>query len=70
MVKWVLKYVRYTLNYEVYYIGYTTVLERYNDVNWISNTKDLRSISGYVFILAGAAVLWKYYKQRCIVKPR
>lgn len=39
----VLKYLRFTQNYGLYY----------NDANWISDTKDSKSTSGYVFMLGG-----------------
>lgn len=48
-IKRILKHLRYTLDYGVYYSGYLVVLEGYNDANWISKTKNLKSISGYVF---------------------
>ncbi|GKB83334.1 NAC domain-containing protein 7-like protein [Tanacetum coccineum] len=47
---------------------YPTVIEGYNDANWISNIKDSRSTSGYVFTLGGAAVSWKSSKQTVIAK--
>ena len=45
----------------------TCVLEGYNDANWISNVKDSKSQSGYVFTLGGATVSWKFSKQMVIV---
>jgi len=36
----VLKYLRYTLDYELHYIDYSTILEGYSDANWIFNTKN------------------------------
>ena len=52
----VLRYLKYTLNYGLHYTRYLAVLEEYSDANWISNTKDTKSTSGYVFTLGGAAV--------------
>jgi len=54
--KTVLKYLRYVLDYELHYTGYLKLLERYSDVNLISNTKDSRFIGGYVFTLSRAAI--------------
>jgi len=51
-----LKYFRYTLDYERYYAGYTTILEGYSDAYSISNTKNSKSISGYVFTHSGVIV--------------
>ncbi|GJT04226.1 zinc finger, CCHC-type containing protein [Tanacetum coccineum] len=44
------------------------VIEGYSDANWISDIKDSRSTSGYVFTLEGAAISWKSSKQTVIVK--
>ena len=61
----VLKYLRFTLDYGLY-TRYLTVLEGYSDVNWISNVKDSKSHSGYVFTLRGGVVSWKSSKQTVI----
>ena len=55
----VLKYLRYTRNYGLHYTRYLVVLEGYSDANWISNDKDSKSTSGYVFTLGGGVVSWK-----------
>ena len=52
----VLRYLKYTLNYGLNYTRYLAVLEGYSDANWISDTKDSKSTSGYVFTLCGAVV--------------
>ena len=44
------------------------MLEGYTDANWISDTKDTKSTSGYVFTIGGAAVSWKSSKQTCIAR--
>ncbi|GJS75959.1 hypothetical protein Tco_0725840 [Tanacetum coccineum] len=44
------------------------VIEGYSDANWISNIKDSRSTSGYVFTLGGASISWKSSKQTVIAK--
>jgi hypothetical protein len=40
----------------------------YSDVNWISDTKDSKSTSGYIFTMGRAAVLWKLSKKTCITR--
>ncbi|RVW63370.1 Retrovirus-related Pol polyprotein from transposon TNT 1-94 [Vitis vinifera] len=35
------------------------VLEGFSDANWISDSDEMKSTSGYVFILGGSAVSWK-----------
>jgi hypothetical protein len=56
-IKRVLKYLRNILDYRLYYTGYLIVPEEYSNANWISNTKDLKFTSGYIFILDGATML-------------
>lgn len=53
---WVLRYLNYTTTYELYYTKYPSVLEGYNDANWIFNSIETKSTSGYVFILGGATI--------------
>ena len=64
----VLKYLRFTHDYGLHYTRYPVILEGYSDVNWISNVKDSKSYSGYVFILGGATVSWKSSKQIVITR--
>ena len=59
---------RYTLDYRSYYTSYPMTLKGYNDAIWISNTKDLKSISGYVFTLEGVVVSWKSFKHTCVAR--
>ena len=61
-----LRYVRYTREYGLHYGRHPAVIEGYTDANWISDIKDSRSTSGYVFTLGGAAVAWKSSKQTVI----
>jgi hypothetical protein len=64
----VLGYLKYTQNYGLHYSKYPAVIEGHCDANWISDTKDSKSTSGYVFTLGGAAVSWKSSKQTCIAR--
>ena len=64
----VLRYLKYTQNYGLHYSKYPAVLEGYCDANWISDTKDSKSTSGYLFTLGGGAVSWKSAKQTCIAR--
>jgi hypothetical protein len=52
----VMHYLVGTMDYEIHYSGYLTVLEGYSDANWISDVDELYATSGYVFTLGGAAV--------------
>jgi hypothetical protein len=58
----VLGYLKYTQNYGLHFTRYPAVLEGYSDANWISDSKDSKSTSGYVFTLGGAVVSWKSSK--------
>ncbi|KAK6141007.1 hypothetical protein DH2020_025245 [Rehmannia glutinosa] len=64
----VLRYLKYTMNYGILYTRYPAVLEGYCDANWISDTKDSKSTSGFVFTIGGGAVSWKSSKQTCIAR--
>ena len=44
------------MNYGILYSGFPFVLEGYNDVNWFSDSDEIKSISGYVFNLGGGVV--------------
>ena len=54
------------MNYGILYSGFPFVLEGYNDVNWFSDSDEIKSISGYVFNLGGGVVAWKSSKQTLI----
>ncbi|GJT01546.1 hypothetical protein Tco_1065724 [Tanacetum coccineum] len=53
----------------LHYDRYPAVIEGYNDANWISDIKNSRSTSRYVFTLGRAAISWKSSKQTVIAKP-
>nr|GEZ33645.1 zinc finger, CCHC-type [Tanacetum cinerariifolium] len=55
-------------DYGLHYDRHPAVIKGYGDANWISDIKDSRSTSGYVFTLGGAAVSWKSSKQTVIAK--
>ena len=63
-----LKYLRGTINYGLCFSGFPSVLEGFNDENWISDSNEMKSTSGYVFILGGSAISWKSAKQTCITR--
>ncbi|GJY14737.1 retrotransposon protein, putative, ty1-copia subclass [Tanacetum coccineum] len=52
----VLHYLRYNRDYGLHYDRYPAIIEGYSDSNWISDIKDSRSTSGYVFTLGGAVI--------------
>ncbi|GJX07078.1 retrovirus-related pol polyprotein from transposon TNT 1-94, partial [Tanacetum coccineum] len=50
-------------DYRLHYDRHPDVIEGYSDANWISDIKNSRSTSGYVFTLGGTAISWKSSKQ-------
>jgi hypothetical protein len=67
----IFKFVRYlkgTINFDLPYCGYSPLLKRYCDANWISDSNKLKRICGYVFTLAGWVISWKSSKQICIAR--
>ena len=56
------KYLRGTIDYGMSYSRFPNVLERFSDSNWISNSDEMKSTSGYVFTLGGGAVSQKFAK--------
>ena len=68
IVRRVLKYLRGTINYDLCFSGFPSVLKGFSDANWISDSGKMKSTSGYVFILGGSVVSWKSAKQTCITR--
>jgi hypothetical protein len=67
-VKRVLRYLNASMNNKLVYGGsngsiMAPKLIGYCDADWASNIDDRRSVTGYVFMLAGGAVSWKTKKQ-------
>ena len=65
-IKRVLQYLRYTRNYGFHYARYPAVIEGYSDANWISDIKNSKSTSGFLFTLGGGTISWKSSKQTVI----
>jgi hypothetical protein len=51
-----LRYLRYTRNYGLHYTRFPSVIEGYSDANWITDSGDSKSTSGFVFTLGSAAI--------------
>ena len=67
-MKRVLGYLKWAQHYDLHYNKYPAMIEGYSDANWITGSNDVKSTSGYVFILDGGAVSWKSSKQTCIAR--
>ncbi|CAH9068398.1 unnamed protein product [Cuscuta epithymum] len=61
-----LRYLRGTMNYGIFYRGLPAVLEGYSDANWVSDSDEIKSNTGYIFTLGGGAIMWKSTKQSLI----
>jgi hypothetical protein len=59
----VLRYLKGAMNLGIKYTGFPSVLEGFSDANWISDSDQMKSTSGYVFTLAGGVVSWRSSKQ-------
>lgn len=65
--KHVLRYVKGTLNLGLVFHQSTSMnLVGYCDSDWGADKNDRKSITGYVFMLAGAAITWKSKKQQTV----
>jgi len=63
-----MRYLRGSMDYAIEYSGFLAVLEGYNDANWISDSDETKSTSGYVFTLRGGAITWRSAKQTIIAR--
>ncbi|XP_075479484.1 secreted RxLR effector protein 161-like [Primulina tabacum] len=63
-----LRYLRYTRDHGLHCTRYHVVIEGYSDADCISNMKDSKSTSEFVFTLGGAAISWKSSKQTIIAR--
>jgi hypothetical protein len=64
----VLRYLKGAMNLGIKYTGFPSVLEGFSDANWISDSDQMKSTSGYVFTLAGGAVSWRSSKQSVLTR--
>lgn len=61
-----LKYLKGTADWCLHFNSFPAILESYCDANWVSDSDEVSSTSGYVFTLGGGAISWKSIKQSCI----
>ncbi|PHU23376.1 hypothetical protein BC332_08483 [Capsicum chinense] len=67
-MKRVLGYLKYTQDYALHYNKHPAILKGYSDANWITESNEVKSKSGYVFAIGGGVVSWKSSKQTCIAR--
>jgi hypothetical protein len=66
-VKRVLRYLKHTATFGLTYHGNTsTTLHGWTDSDWASDPDSRRSITGYSFLLGGAAISWQSQKQQTV----
>ena len=68
VIRRVLKYLRGINDYCLSYNGFPNVLEGFSDANWISDSDEMKSTSGYIFTLGRGAISWKSSKQTFITR--
>ena len=44
------------------------MIEGYSDANWVTDSDNVKSTSGFIFMLGGAAIYWKSCKQTVIAR--
>ncbi|WVZ07142.1 hypothetical protein V8G54_020488 [Vigna mungo] len=59
---------RGTMDYAIEYSEFPAVLEGYSDANWISDSDETKSTSGYVYTLGGGAITWRSVRQTIIAR--
>ena len=52
----VFRFLKGTINYSIHYTCFPVAIERFSDANWIFDSDETKSASGYVFTLAGGTV--------------
>nr|GEX47499.1 zinc finger, CCHC-type [Tanacetum cinerariifolium] len=62
----VFRYLKKTMNYGLFYVGFPSVFEGYSDASWITNSEDHTSTTGWVFLVDGGVISWASKKQTCI----
>jgi len=67
-VKRILRYLSQTWNLKLVYSNVDDELVGFSDSDWGGDKKDLKSTTGYTFILSGAAVSWNSKKQPTVAK--
>ncbi|CAM8939577.1 unnamed protein product [Rhodiola kirilowii] len=63
-----MQYLKGTIDWNLCYSGFPSVIEAYCDANWVSDNDEVNSTSGFLFTLGGGAVAWKSAKQTCIAR--
>ena len=51
-----MKYLKGAVNYGILYSEFSSTLGGHCDANWISDSDETKSTSGYMFMLSGGAV--------------
>ncbi len=65
-VKRILRYLKGTLDYVLYYQGTDLRLVSYSDADWAGDFDERKSISEYAFLLNDDAISWSSKKQACV----
>ncbi|WVY98265.1 hypothetical protein V8G54_030416 [Vigna mungo] len=61
-----MRYLRCSMDYAIKYSGFPAIIEGYSDANWISDSDETKSTSGYIFTLGGCAITWRSARQTII----
>jgi hypothetical protein len=66
-VKWILKYLKGTSSFSLYFGNNKPVLDGYTDADMTGDVDFRKSTSGYLMKFARGVVLWKSMLQKCVV---
>ena len=65
-VKCIIRYLKGTLDFKLYLGGHDFILKSFCDVDWLGNSINQRSTTGYVFLVGIGFILWNCEKQPTI----
>jgi len=64
----IFRYLEGTIDYCLFYSIYPSVIEGYSNANWVIDSQNIESTSGYIFLLGGAAITCASCKQTVIAR--
>ena len=65
-VKWILRYLRGTIDYGIHFQPITLNLQAYSDADWGGDPNGRHSVSGYVVYLGSSPISWASKKQHTV----
>ena len=66
LVKFIMTYLKGTLDFKLCLGGKDIVLRGFSDADWVGDANDWQSTTGYIYFVGVAVMLWKCMKQPTI----